>query len=760
MLPPRIPSLSAPSFFDHNPAESSNAAQQSSSATSAQHIAQHWLANSQQRQALQQTGHPSIRTLLPLNPLEQRYQALEKTLDNWINSLPVTEQPEGRTLKKTLLVKKPDQKSLKVSCWTSTLPDFFPHFKALDFLEIQSNSKTLPPSISTLNRLKVLVIKNPELNELPETFGDLRGLSSLVLRACDQFSKFPESVQNLRLLKELNIVESRFPSALPINVNLIQTLKKINIGNSNITNETFKKLKTLKNLEHLFLHQSPFSAQNLVELGSLASLKTLDISTNSALDVIPQRFIEQHPKLSSLSIRYCPNFLGFPTKIDLLKQLQTLEAMHCEALQTIPEDIGQLRKLKTLSLYDCRALRSLPRSVLALPTSCTVNLEETGLSLNILEPLSRHVGGPQIRYSLPPVDINNIGTLEEEAQKWFNRHKQPRNLNVTELNNIAQIAPDSSVAMATLLARFRKTAQYLHQPASTTQRVCGVLTEILRHPGTLLRFCNMAYESNQTCDDRTALGLIEMELAVLESQLMNKTKTLNPSEALGLVVNVGLAIFKQRSLMNIAHEHAKHCKGAVDETEIVLKYLKHLGPILGLPAALNNMLYEQHAWQVTNNDLETAKATVERLAQKESPAFKAFLQKWYPLEVVLGQHDPKRLDQIETQCYETDENLLVEMENARKLVEQLKQANTEHLRNTLAPDTPNLDEVIQTQVENAADVLDATANLNSFKQQREEAHARIWRPMIDLAISLSQNKRPAEIGSSHMAESSRKPRIS
>lgn len=358
--------------------------------------------------------------------------------------------------------------------------------------------------------------------------------------------------------------------------------------------------------------------------------------------------------------------------------------------------------------------------------------------MNVLQQLSRQVemqrldsngrSGPRVEFSVPPALTGPIGTLQEEALKWM-REMGNNNLPPQAQTSIEQLEETYSTALATLLARLRKTAEYTQSRDSTVIRIQKILNTLFANPELLSSFGTMALECTETCDDRTALGLLYMELALLEHQLTREIKSSSKASALNSIKHTGLGVFKQKHLMKIAHEHAKQVKGFVDETEIVLKFLTNLGKKLKLPAHLDHMLYASFAWQVESADLEKAEQQITEQANLDHPAFLDFLATWHPMQEALQRHFLGLWQDLAQQC----NNIDTAMQKA------LEQQNTAY------------ETACEQHGEESPQALDWKARINHTNETRQTKRAAVWRAAIQQALNT-----PAE---DDQAGPSKKPRL-
>lgn len=378
-----------------------------------------------------------------------------------------------------------------------------------------------------------------------------------------------------------------------------------------------------------------------------------------------------------------------PSCIGELSQLKILVVCNNPHLADLPEAISNLQHIQAIDLLNCSSLRHWPVGFERLPAGALVNLEGTGLSVNVLEVASRAVEvelaqsgrqrGPQILFSLPAQATRDVMSLAEEMLEWFKEVNpgEPARLATLQRTLDRHIRPEASHAMATLLMRFRKTGQYAFAPQLMAERVVALLNGLLEQPSLLDIFCEMALESTETCDDRTALGMLNMELALLENQALKAAmQSSGPKRDTFLqLFEVGKGVFKQRALMDIAYQHAQRAGGYVDETEMVLKYVTHLGADLQLPVQWGHMLYERFAFQVTDDDLRDARARLVDTANLANPEFLSFMRTWHPFHAVIRKLEPQVCEEVESDLRMIQQRMENEQE---RLFDEYEQVCRQH----------------------------------------------------------------------------------
>lgn len=406
----------------------------------------------------------------------------------------------------------------------------------------------------------------------------------------------------------------------------------------------------------------------------------------------------------------CLSLTSLPPEIEELTQLQTLDLMANRALTQLPESLSTLQNLRRLDLDHCSNLSTLPAGFERLPARASVHATDTGLSPNVFETLGRAIEqervssnrqrGPRIEVSLPAAATRPVQSLGQEIMLWFEEaNQQPQFTQALLRERLSRLPSEAirltasealnthhpknqSEALATLLMRLRKTGHYTRAQSDMKQRVCNLLNGMMEHEEVLQTAGMMAFEGIQTCDDRTALSMLIMELDLVQHQAVQAAKQEQPAPnsperraMFQSIVKLGQGVFKETKLMDIAHKQAKEARGIVDETEIVLKYVTHLSQALDLPVKWSNMLYEGCANIVTEAHLKKAKSNLKNAATLDNPEFLSFLSTWQPLRSLLETFEPEALAQINAGIRQLEATRRRKQE---KLEEELERAITTH----------------------------------------------------------------------------------
>lgn len=646
-----------------------------------------------------------------------RYMQLQSVLSTWLDGVPETQRAQAVPLFKKLLHARPTQKSLTIDTLHFELPNFTPFFENLETLDITTQLEHFPAEFQFPPSLTHLVLNAKHLTALPEQISLLPKLKKLTLSGCRHLEALPTRWNTFNTLTQLNVNNAAPPNLLPNNLHILPSLGSMLIQNSVHFGNSLVHLIRAKKLQKLTLCALSIETHELESLGQLKPLKFLEISGIRVLQALPES-LGQLSNLTDLVIK-CDQLTELPSNISALRKLKQLTLSDCLNLISLPDGIGELQSLRKLTLSGCNRLSSLPSSIVQLPHNCEVSLQNTGLSVSLLQRLSRqtelhqlesrHRQGPQLTFSLPASATAPILSLTEEILRWFREAGEQLPLSERASHHLAQLPEPMANAMATLLARFRNTALYLRAPNQTAQRIHALMKTLLNNPEPLLSACAMALESNESCDDRTALGLLVIELTLLEYAVAQAPQKCNaPPRAYRLGIAAAQSIFKQKQVMEIAHEHAKKATGFVDETEIVMKFLLHLSAPLRLPVKLDHMLHEKIAWQVKQADLDKAEKTVLHSAHLNNPLFVNFLANWHPWQEIVKYQAPEEYKQIQARLTLSDS---AHAESMQTLMDEYT-----HLCDTAEHGEHNVK------------ALNKKAQINAKRQQREQDRVSAWLP--------------------------------
>ncbi|KAI9161775.1 hypothetical protein LWI28_020557 [Acer negundo] len=260
-----------------------------------------------------------------------------------------------------------------------------PNLRVLDLRN--SDMDVLPESIDKLKHLRYLnLTKNIRIKRLPKSIFMLTSLETLLLGGCKLLEELPRDIRrlvNLRMLvfsskqrrlpkkgigcltslRCLGIVSCYNLEYLFRDIGCLQALRTLIIGDCPKLVSLPSGVKDLSSLEKLMLSNSKRSKRsskcNLkmeMELQSIKPhLQMLCIDGLPEFNELPQWLLQCSANtLQWLAIKNCPNFERLPVEpLQILKSLEVLEISNCPKFSSLPEDIHGLTALTELKVRDC-----------------------------------------------------------------------------------------------------------------------------------------------------------------------------------------------------------------------------------------------------------------------------------------------------------------------------------------------------------------------------------------------------------------------
>ncbi len=196
--------------------------------------------------------------------------------------------------------------------------------------------KKLPSGITGLPKLQVLNLRKNNLNSLPTEIAQLQNLKFLLLEEND-FRTFPKEVYKLKNLENIYLDQNNL-TAIPPGIASMQNLKQLSIARNKVSDQEFKNVLELKNLEVLAAGNNQIS--DLQGIEKLQNLKNLYLDDN----LLESNDLAPIYNLSNLETLFLRNnrITHFPKGIEKLKKLRELLV---KGNPVSAEELMRIRKL-------------------------------------------------------------------------------------------------------------------------------------------------------------------------------------------------------------------------------------------------------------------------------------------------------------------------------------------------------------------------------------------------------------------------------
>ncbi len=217
----------------------------------------------------------------------------------------------------------------------------------------------LPTGLSDCQRLQYLTLVSVPINALPEELGKISGLEVLNLEQLS-IKEIPDMFGDMTELTSLLIADSENVEKIPPSIQYLRSLKHL-------------QLKGLPKLENLEMDFYPLGSLEGVTIENCMSLKTIDpsLAQNTTVKQIGFKVLPElselpplgrrNLRLESLAMRDLPKLVKLPPSFTALPALERFSGMNI-GLENLPIDIDELKKLNRLELY-AENLTHLPLSI-------------------------------------------------------------------------------------------------------------------------------------------------------------------------------------------------------------------------------------------------------------------------------------------------------------------------------------------------------------------------------------------------------------
>lgn len=255
------------------------------------------------------------------------------------------------------------------------------------------------------------------------------------------------------------------------------------------------------------------------------------------------------------------------------------------SLPTLPPVSTNLR------VYGNR-LTSLPENILTLGQSCRIDIDASHLSEAVRNRLAAAMNmpgyrGPRISFGMGGPGRLQVGSLQNEVSAWAKEAGWQPSVGWSSFRSEIHEGQ-----FAQFLARLRETSEYKSPgTASNFQaRVVDVLGQLEGDPELRGRCFNLASDAVDTCGDRVALRMLDMEVACKESRMKNDISAGVFDQKPQAVVDGLRELYRQTVISRAASEKIK-ALNFVDEVEVMLGFLVAFSPEFKFAAQMDCMLY-------------------------------------------------------------------------------------------------------------------------------------------------------------------------
>ncbi|KAL7250459.1 hypothetical protein ACSBR1_012468 [Camellia fascicularis] len=241
-----------------------------------------------------------------------------------------------------------------------------PRLSSPKLLDVWSSSNVVLSSISNLNHLTTLSVRDGDMVSFPEEMlQNLTVLESLEIERIGRLKVLPTNLESLVSLKSLSIRRCQEIESLPDHgLRSLKSLQRLTIKHCNNLSSLSESLGHLTALEELYVEGCPKlltlpdSIKHLVSLrrldicGSPRSWSSDDLVIFAELKTLPKA-LKHVPALQSLSISGYPELTSLPEWLGNLMSLQSLRIGCCPKIPSLPHGFQKLTNLQTLSIYGC-----------------------------------------------------------------------------------------------------------------------------------------------------------------------------------------------------------------------------------------------------------------------------------------------------------------------------------------------------------------------------------------------------------------------
>lgn len=225
---------------------------------------------------------------------------------------------------------------------SASVPREIENVASLTTLNFHHTVNTVLPDIGKLQNLEIVYLSKADVKIIPESLGNLKRLTQLIVNLNTEPVTIPVSIKNLLSLKVLTLKNNKaliLPDlsynqnieyldltgnnlkTIPESVYGLAKLKTLNIGSNNIS-QVNPNISKLSNLFELRLEESELS--ELPDLSNLQNLESINLSGNNLTRLPPG--IESLSKLKYINLS--GNKINEKQILELRKKLPNAQIVH------------------------------------------------------------------------------------------------------------------------------------------------------------------------------------------------------------------------------------------------------------------------------------------------------------------------------------------------------------------------------------------------------------------------------------------------
>ncbi|OYX03727.1 MAG: hypothetical protein B7Z05_09145, partial [Thiotrichales bacterium 32-46-8] len=234
------------------------------------------------------------------------------------------------------------------------LTDSLGNFAKLIKLELKNNTLTgsVPAGLGNLASLQILNLNRNKFTTLPESLGDLLGLTLLDFYSNALAGPFPAFVKRLTKLMYLDFSINELTGELPEFIGSLTLLERFYVSSNNLVGSIPSTIGNWADIIDLSLNDNDFTdniPRGLSQLQSLTYLFLQDNALNSNLDGVFNSTMQLNLSMVLLSHN---QFTGsLPDELFLLPQLTVIDAgANCIINNPLTSAICKATNLRTIAL--------------------------------------------------------------------------------------------------------------------------------------------------------------------------------------------------------------------------------------------------------------------------------------------------------------------------------------------------------------------------------------------------------------------------